>query len=69
MLPFGEIRPAAQPLGAVIQPLQRSLAQPTRPSMLGTGTRHHAAQQTAGSGNVQGYSMLDPGGGSAGATE
>lgn len=56
-LPFGEIRPAAQSLGAVIQPLQRSLAQPTKPSMLGQ-VRGITQLQTAGSSNVQGYNML-----------
>ena len=48
--------PAAQSLGAVIQPLQWSLAQPTRPSPL--GQVRITQLQTAGSSNVQGYNML-----------
>jgi hypothetical protein len=57
-LPFGEIRPAARPIGAFIQPGQQNVAGAARPQMLDAPSGISTIQRGS-AGNVQGYNQYE----------
>lgn len=57
-LPFGEIRPAARPIGAFIQPGQQNVAGAARPQMLDNPSGIQTIQRASG-GNVQGFNQFE----------
>ena len=54
ILPFGQITPVARPIGAFVQPAERNIAAPAKPSLLGAPDGVTTMQMGSG-GSVQGY--------------